>query len=420
MAADAGVSLATASRALNGSVRNVTPALKDRVLASAARLGYLVNVPAQAVARGTTNSVAVVIGDITDPYFASIASGVIEVARIESLAVTVTSLSVSDVATEYAEALAAAALRAQRPRAVVFAAGRPTTSSWKAFTGLERLVVIGPDSAEVPSLPIDNRAGAASLGTALIDLGYREFVVFSSNSPLAAIDDRVSGFTSVVGHAETTEVEFSRDGGYRAMADLLSTGSTPECVFATADVMALGAMSAVRDAGLRPGVDVAIAGFDDIPVLGDVSPGLTTVALPLREIGMRALTLALADEDGPTAPIPGQVLRLWGAQMAPGAAAVGEAIELPATIVGADAVITGEGRFDSQTAAGKVPAYVTELARQGGIPALLAAGAIAAPTTEFANAVALTEIAGGASAAMGEPIRWARAAGAALAERFDG
>ena len=90
VAAHAGVSLATASRALNGSARKVNPELQERVLASAQALGYSPNVQAQAVARGTSNVVALVVGDIADPYFSSIASGVVRVADERGLVVTIT------------------------------------------------------------------------------------------------------------------------------------------------------------------------------------------------------------------------------------------------------------------------------------------------------------------------------------------
>ncbi|WP_085368307.1 glycerate kinase [Leifsonia sp. NCR5] len=114
----------------------------------------------------------------------------------------------------------------------------------------------------------------------------------------------------------------------------------------------------------------------------------------------------------------GYGLLAWGASLAPGSAAVGDALGLPALVATADVVITGEGRFDSQSAAGKVPAYVSHLARDAGVPALLAAGAIQAPTDAFAAAVSLTELAGSADAAIADPQRWAREAGAVLARQI--
>lgn len=114
----------------------------------------------------------------------------------------------------------------------------------------------------------------------------------------------------------------------------------------------------------------------------------------------------------------GYGLLAWGAELAPGSAAVGDALGLPALVAAADVVITGEGRYDTQSAAGKVPAYVSGLAQDAGVPALLAAGAIAAPVDAFAGAVSLSALAGSADAAIADAARWAREAGAALARDY--
>ena len=100
---------------------------------------------------------------------------------------------------------------------------------------------------------------------------------------------------------------FSRQGGYRDMLRMLDAGIHPECVFAVTDVMAVGAMTAMRERGLTPGVDIAVAGFDDIEMLQDVVPSLTTVSLPLRELGERSLELALAEAPVEQQPIRGEV-----------------------------------------------------------------------------------------------------------------
>jgi glycerate kinase len=114
----------------------------------------------------------------------------------------------------------------------------------------------------------------------------------------------------------------------------------------------------------------------------------------------------------------GYGLLAWGATLSAGSAAVGEAIGLRDRIASADAVLTGEGRFDSQSAAGKVPDYVAASARAAGVPVYLAAGSIAAEPTAFAGSAELATLAGSAAAAIAEPLRWAQAAGAALARTF--
>lgn len=90
---------------------------------------------------------------------------------------------------------------------------------------------------------------------------------------------------------------FTRDGGYASARRLLAAGTEASCLFAVNDVMATGAMAAVRDAGLRVPADLAVAGFDDIPTLRDLTPGLTTVRLPLEWMGEQAARLALGAEE---------------------------------------------------------------------------------------------------------------------------
>ena len=307
VAAHAGVSLATASRALNGSARKVNPELQDRVLASARTLGYSANVQAQAVARGTSNVVALVVGDIADPYFASISSGVVRVADERGLIVTITATGpYSGPESMAREEAALDALRGQRPRAVVLAGSRVAGAGTRVGDP-ERVAVIGTGAPELRTVDVDNRGGAAALATQLLALGYEDFAVLAGPEELVTVRDRVDGFRSVVPSARVVHAEFTRAGGHRAMSDLLAAGDRPECVFAVSDVMAIGAMAALREAGITPGTEVAVAGFDDIPLVADVTPALTSVALPLADIGARALELALADDPSPAVPVVAEV-----------------------------------------------------------------------------------------------------------------
>lgn len=307
VAAHAGVSLATASRALNGSARKVNPELQDRVLASARTLGYSANVQAQAVARGTSNVVALVVGDIADPYFASISSGVVRVADARGLIVTITATGpYSGPESMAKEEAALDALRGQRPRAVVLAGSRVAGAGTRVGDP-ERVAVIGTGAPELRTVDVDNRGGAAALATQLLALGYEDFAVLAGPEELVTVRDRVDGFRSVVPSARLVHAEFTRAGGHRAMSELLAAGDLPECVFAVSDVMAIGAMAALREAGITPGTEVAVAGFDDIPLVADVTPALTSVALPLADIGARALELALADDPSPAVPVVAEV-----------------------------------------------------------------------------------------------------------------
>ena len=319
VAKHAGVSLATASRALNGSTRTVNPQLKAKVEASARQLHYTANVQAQAVARGTSRTVALVLGDIADPYFSAIAAGVADAAARRRLIVTM-----STAGTEPEHVVETiAALRGQRPSAVIVVGSRYVDDETEAAIAAElraveaqggRVAMIGAQANGFRAVPVLNADGAAALADALVGLGYRDFAVLAGPTSLTTSADRTRGFLAGLAKHDIRPDEasvvtggFSRQGGYRDMLRMLDAGIRPECVFAVTDVMAVGAMTAMRERGLTPGVDIAVGGFDDIEMLQDVVPSLTTVSLPLRELGERSLELALAEAPVEQQPIRGEV-----------------------------------------------------------------------------------------------------------------
>ena len=102
--------------------------------------------------------------------------------------------------------------------------------------------------------------------------------------------------------------DFTRDGGYAAAEQLLDRNSDVDCVFAVNDVMAVGAMSALRARGVDVPGQLGVAGFDDIATLRDVWPGLTTVRLPLEQMGRRALELAIEGGDATTETFKAEVV----------------------------------------------------------------------------------------------------------------
>jgi LacI family transcriptional regulator len=340
VAREAGVSLATASRAINGSAtRSVREDLRARVLETARRLDYSPDPSAQAMARGRTTALGLVVHDIADPYFSTIAAGVARAAEREGLIVTLASTEHSpDRELAFVELA-----RRQRSRAIILAGSRttppdagagPAPAETAALAGVRSqegrpralessltafqaagggVAVIGQAVGDLPVVEIDNAGGADSLARALHGIGYRRFGVLAGPPRLRTAADRTSGFLDALAElgcpAPDRDVvygAFTRDGGYEAMTELVSRshGGTagdaradaPEVVFAVNDVMAVGAMAAVRDAGLSVPDDVAVAGFDDIHTLRDVTPALTTVRVPLEEVGEIATRMALGVE----------------------------------------------------------------------------------------------------------------------------
>lgn len=223
----------------------------------------------------------------------------------------------------------------------------------------------------------------------------------------------------------------STDGGVGALRELGARFTTASGHELGDGGGALPALAAVDLRGLRPLPPGGAVVLSDVvtPLLGD--SGAARVFGPqkgagpedvlLLESGLRRLAAHLdADADAPGAGAAGGTgfgLFAWGARPTSGADAVGRAIGLPALIEGADIVITGEGRFDAQSAAGKLPVHVLALAEGAGARTFLVAGAIEAPTSVFSAAASLTEAAGSAAAALADPLPHLRAVSRGWAAR---
>ncbi len=320
----AGVSLTTASRVLNEGSRRAGRLLAERVNTAVAELGYTANLQARAVATGQSTMVGVVVHDIADPYFSSIASGLIEVADARGLLVCISSTA----ATEAAEREYVALMHAQRARAVILIGSRSDDAPARdglraeiaAFTRVGgRAVCVGQNLLGVDTILPENAAGADALARALVALGHRRFAVLAGPRGLLTARDRLDGFRAGLQawsvHLDPAQVihgAFTRDGGYEAISAILAAGEPlPDCVFAVTDVMAVGALARLRAGGIEVPGGIAVAGFDDILTLRDVYPPLTTVRLPLKRMGQMAADLALSDPvpDRPRVlPVPGEVI----------------------------------------------------------------------------------------------------------------
>ncbi|WP_115789822.1 LacI family DNA-binding transcriptional regulator [Arthrobacter silvisoli] len=317
----AGVSPATASRVLNGSARTPGAGIAERVRQAAESLGYVANAQAQALAKSSTGLIGLIVHDIADPYFSAIAQGVQSAARQERRMVL---LATTD-GTPAGEKEAAAAFAARRADAIVIAGSRSTRAEDSAANSelaaeLERycrnggrLGVVGqgiiglPDMAGYRTLPVPNEELARELAAALAATHEGPFVVVAGPDGLATSDERVRGFQDGLAGAgrpaaEVLHTAFSRNGGFDAgtqLAARLASRPTdrgePPCIFAGNDVMAIGIVAALRKQGLSVPGDAAVAGFDDIEWLRDFRPELSTVGLPLDDIGRQVTLGALAD-----------------------------------------------------------------------------------------------------------------------------
>lgn len=322
VARHAGVSLATASRVLNGSARTPAQAIAARVHRAARELGYVANAQAQALARSATGLIGLVVHDIADPYFSAITRGAQRYAWARRNQV----LLVGAERSEEAELAAIAAFVAYRTQAVILAGSRRDQPDERLarelgryVTNGGRVVTLGPST--VPGarhLEVGNRAGARRLTEALLGRGIRDFAILAGPPELNTARHRVEGYVdalSAAGVQPLTVVngDFTSQGGYASALACWERleprlASDRICLLAVNDVMALGAITAIRSVGLSVPHDVQVAGFDDIPTLRDFAPALTTFQLPLERMGELAAEMALAPEAASPIEVHGEVM----------------------------------------------------------------------------------------------------------------
>ena len=301
----AGVSVATASRVLSGSAEGVSAERREAVIAAARTLHYVPNAHAQALARAGTTHIGAILHDVSDPYFSEIVRGLQRAAVDADRLVTVCN-SYRDPERELAYV---GLLRSQRVGALILLGSGLDDRSYSerlaaqigafASTG-GRPVFIGRHHVAGDAVLPDNVGGARALARRLVELGHRRFAVISGPPLLTTTRDRLDGFTAgLAEHGIALEPsaivpgDFSREGAMAAMSRLLDANTDATCVFALNDAMALGALRTLRARGVGCPGRISLAGFDDIPGALDTNPTLTTVRIPLAEIGAMAVTLAL-------------------------------------------------------------------------------------------------------------------------------
>ena len=294
------VSLATASRSLAGTT-GVSPQLAEHVREVASSMGYVTNMHARTLAGRGESSIGLIVSEIRDPYFAEIATGVIEVATESQRVVQI--CHASDPQTLLAQIRL---LRAYRVGAIVLAGSGHVDPAVDAATDAElasfqasggRVAVIGRHHLAADAVLPDNVAAGRSIARHLLELGHRRIAVIAGPATLNTVVDRLTGLREVIGDAivSVTNHPFSRSGGSEGAAEVLDAHPEVTAIVALSDDMALGALATLRERGVPVPAIVSVVGFDDIPVAADVAPALTTARLPMAEIGAAALSLTMLD-----------------------------------------------------------------------------------------------------------------------------
>ena len=300
----AGVSLATVSRAL-AQPDLVAAETRARVLEVVDRLGYAPNSTAASLRTTRTRKIIVTVPDLSNPFFSRVIQGVEEAAGENGYTVLLGDTRNS----EEREEQYAAMLWRREADGFIFLGHRLPNALAKmvARDGHRAPIVNGCEfspSLGVSSAHIDNAAAAATVADMLYDLGHQDIAVITGplESPLSR--DRLVGVQraaearGLVARLQTAQGDFSLESGRRCTQRLLGKPVRPTAIFCFSDEMAIGALSALRSAGLRCPADISVFGFDDIAIARYIDPALTTIRQPMTQIGRQTVQLLLAIIDG--------------------------------------------------------------------------------------------------------------------------
>jgi LacI family transcriptional regulator len=319
----AGVSTATASRVVAEVDYPVSQATRERVLAAARELDYVPNALARGLLKSTVPIVGVIVHDITDPYFNEVVRGVEDAAtRTGYLVITCSSDRDPARQNSYVRLL-----RSLRAAAVIFAGSG--IADGESNVELERhvasirengsaVVHLSPYEGGTPEVSIDNVAGIAAMVAALVELGHERIAYFTGPQVLLVARERLAGYERGLDEARL-EVDgrlivatgFDRAGGAAGVDALVKSGVDFSAICCANDLLALGALQRLAELGRDVPRDVSVAGFDDISVAALTAPHLSTVRLPLREmgrLGFDASMRTLAGEQVEPVTLPTEVV----------------------------------------------------------------------------------------------------------------
>lgn len=284
------VSIASVSRALNG-VDNVSDETRSRVLAAAADLGYVPHAGARSLSLARTNAIGVVLPDVHGEFFSEIVRGMDSEASKRGYLLLLSNMHGASPQPD-------TVLRAMRGRVdglLVMAPHLDAETLVRALPARTPTVLInGPAGLrDYSNLRLDNDAGVDAVIAHLTSLGRRRVVHVGGPENNVDSRKRAAAFRRAMGrYAPGEDIvilpgDFTEEAGDEAIGRLLAQGARFDAVFAANDMMAIGALQALRRAGLQIPADVAVAGFDDVPLARHLD--LTTVRARIADLGVRAI-----------------------------------------------------------------------------------------------------------------------------------
>ncbi len=296
VARKAGVSTMTVSRVINKS-GYASENTRTRVERAVAELGYVPNALARHLRSKRTRTVALVLSDVTNPYFTTIARGVEDVAAAHRFAVMFCNTDESEVEeAEYIQML----IERQIDGVLLVPAGR-SPDTFRLLRTHDVPVVVLDRRVPWPGadqIRCDSEAGAYLLVQHLIKLGHRRIAILSGKRTISTSADRIAGYRRALADAGmefdpsiVRDAGFSTEAGYAMAREILATTPRPTAIFAANNFIAFGTIQAIREKGLVIPDDISLVCFDDVPAAWLVDPFLTCVQQDAYTIGRQAAEL---------------------------------------------------------------------------------------------------------------------------------
>jgi len=309
----AGVSITTVSHVIN-ETRFVSPELRQRVQSVMAELDYQPNALARSLRRKQTHTLGMILPDSANPFFAEIARAIQRASFARGYSIILCN-SDGDLDKEL---VYANVLMEKQVDGIIFVAAGLSTEHIQAIRDRDVPVVIVDRDlphVEADAVLSDNLGGGYAATTHLLQLGRRRIGCITGPSDVTPSADRVMGYRQAlaeygipVDEALFQRGDFQFAGGAAAMHYFLSLSEPPDAVFACNDLMAIGAMRVATAYGQRMPEDLAIVGFDDVPLASYSNPPLTTVAQPKQEMSELAIDLLMTRIAGQDMPPQRRVL----------------------------------------------------------------------------------------------------------------
>jgi LacI family transcriptional regulator len=304
----AGVSPATASRVMSNSSYPVNGATRQKVLDAAAALGYTPNSLARSLRSQRSKLIAVLVGDNVDPYFAEITRGVEEVANEQGYLTIICNTDRNPLKELYY----LRTLRDYRADGIIFAGSglnnpEHTEQIEKIIAEMRgrgaAAITLSQHMLRVPTIQADNFGGGHDITAMLLEMGHRRIALLAGPANLTVANVRMQGYMAALvekGIAIDPSLisigNFDQASGERAAQNIarMKPMQRPTAIFAANDEMAFGVMLELQQQGIQVPQDISVCGFGDIPMSRFVTPALTTVHIPLRQLGRSGANRLLA------------------------------------------------------------------------------------------------------------------------------